>query len=90
MPSKPATRPSSARWRWRGCGAIRWSPRRWVGATRLSHIDDAVASLEIALSDDEVSALETPCTPRHDLQGISDAAVLARLSAKFGIKPARS
>jgi 1-deoxyxylulose-5-phosphate synthase len=59
-----------------------------VGATKRSHIDDAVASLEIELTADEVSALEAPYTPRHDFQGISDDAVLARISAKIGIKPA--
>jgi 1-deoxyxylulose-5-phosphate synthase len=60
-----------------------------VGATKPSHLDDAVASLEIKLTDDEVSALEAPYTPRHDFQGISDDAELARISAKLGIKPAR-
>ena len=59
-----------------------------VGATKPSHIDDAVASLDITLSNDEVTALEAPYTPRNDLQGISDDALLARISAKIGIKPA--
>jgi len=45
-----------------------------------SHIDDAVASLEIELSDDEVARLEAPYTPRYDFQGISDDAELARIS----------
>jgi 1-deoxyxylulose-5-phosphate synthase len=59
-----------------------------VGAGKPSHIEDAVASLEIELTDDEVTALERPYTPRHDWQGVSDPAELARLSAKFGLKPA--
>ena len=61
-----------------------------VGATKTSHLDDAVASLEITLIDDEVAALERPYTPRFDFQGISDDAELARISAKIGIKPARA
>jgi len=61
-----------------------------VGATKPSHISDAIASLEIQLTDDEASALEAPYTPRHDFQGISDDAELARISAKLGIKPARA
>jgi 1-deoxyxylulose-5-phosphate synthase len=59
-----------------------------VGAGKPSHIEDAVASLEIELTEDEVKALESPYTPRHDWQGVSDPAELARLSAKFGLKPA--
>jgi aryl-alcohol dehydrogenase-like predicted oxidoreductase len=59
-----------------------------VGAGKPSHIEDAVASLAIDLTDDEVTALERPYTPRHDWQGVSDPAELARISAQFGIKPA--
>jgi aryl-alcohol dehydrogenase-like predicted oxidoreductase len=59
-----------------------------VGATKPSHIDDAVASLDIELTDDEAATLEAPYTPRHDFQGISDDAVLARISETIGIKPA--
>ncbi len=47
-----------------------------VGASKPSHIEDAVASLEIELTDDEVAALKGPYTPRHDWQGISDPAEL--------------
>jgi aryl-alcohol dehydrogenase-like predicted oxidoreductase len=32
--------------------------------------------------------IEAPYTPRHDFQGISDDARLARISARIGIKPA--
>jgi aryl-alcohol dehydrogenase-like predicted oxidoreductase len=61
-----------------------------VGATKASHLDDAVASLEIDLADDEIACLETPYTPRHDFQGISDDAELGRISARIGISPATS
>jgi aryl-alcohol dehydrogenase-like predicted oxidoreductase len=59
-----------------------------VGASKMSHIDDAVASLVIDLTDEEVSRLEKPYTPRYDFQGVSDDADLARISAWIGIKPA--
>jgi 1-deoxyxylulose-5-phosphate synthase len=45
-----------------------------VGAGSTAQIDDAVASLDLELTDDEVRALEAPYTPRHDWQGISDEA----------------
>jgi aryl-alcohol dehydrogenase-like predicted oxidoreductase len=56
-----------------------------IGATNQSHIDDAVASLQTTLTADEISALESPYTPRYDLQGISDDKELARISAMIGI-----
>lgn len=59
-----------------------------VGASKTTHIDDAIASLAIDLTDDEAARLEQPYTPRCDFQGISDPAELARISAKIGIKPA--
>ena len=59
-----------------------------VGASKTSHIDDAVASLEIELTGDEIARLERLYTPRYDFQGISDDAELARISARIGIKPA--
>ena len=59
-----------------------------IGASKVSHIDDAIASLEIQLTDEEVDSLERPYTPRYDFQGVSDDAVLARISARIGIKPA--
>ncbi len=39
-----------------------------VGATKASHLDDAVAALELKLSEDEISALETPYIP-HRVMG---------------------
>jgi aryl-alcohol dehydrogenase-like predicted oxidoreductase len=59
-----------------------------VGASKPSHLDDAVASLDIELTDDEVARLEAPYTPRYDFQGISDDAELARISVRIGIEPA--
>jgi aryl-alcohol dehydrogenase-like predicted oxidoreductase len=61
-----------------------------VGASKASHLDDAVASLDIELTNEEAGRLEAPYTPRHDFQGVSDDAGLARISARLGIKPAGS
>jgi len=61
-----------------------------VGATKPSHLADAVDSLNISLTDDEAATLEAPYTPRYDFQGVADDAVLARISARIGIKPAGS
>jgi hypothetical protein len=62
------------------------TPRRWrrrtaplVGANTTSQIDDAVASLDLELTADEVEQLERPYTPRHDFQGVSDEAELQRI-----------
>lgn len=52
-----------------------------VGARTIQQIDDAVASLDLDLTDDETRRLEAPYTPRHDLQGISDARELERIKA---------
>jgi 1-deoxyxylulose-5-phosphate synthase len=53
-----------------------------VGASTTAQIDDAVASLELTLSDDEVERLEAPYTPRADFQGISDERQLAAIAAR--------
>jgi aryl-alcohol dehydrogenase-like predicted oxidoreductase len=45
-----------------------------VGAGSVRQIDEAVASLDIEFTDDEVRALEAPYTPRYDWQGVSDEA----------------
>ncbi|MGA0568594.1 aldo/keto reductase [Rathayibacter sp. KR2-224] len=47
-----------------------------VGAGSIEQIDDAIASLEVALTDDEVTSLIAPYTPRHDFQGVSDEATM--------------
>ncbi len=41
-----------------------------IGATKPHHLDDAVASVEIELSDDEVAALEAPYLP-HQVAGFA-------------------
>ncbi|WP_432877304.1 aldo/keto reductase [Kribbella sp. CA-245084] len=45
-----------------------------VGAGSIHQLDEAVASLDVELTDDDVRALEAPYTPRYDWQGISDEA----------------
>ncbi|GAA3435144.1 aldo/keto reductase [Kutzneria kofuensis] len=50
-----------------------------VGANTITQIDDAIASLDIELTDEELAAVERPYTPRHDFQGISDEAELQRI-----------
>jgi 1-deoxyxylulose-5-phosphate synthase len=47
-----------------------------------------VISGDTGLTDDEVARLDAPYTPRYDFQGVSDDAVLARIPARIGIKPA--
>ncbi|MDQ8044367.1 MAG: aldo/keto reductase [Solirubrobacteraceae bacterium] len=59
-----------------------------VGATKPEHLEDAVASLDVELTMEEIDRLEAPYTPRHDLQGVSDPKVLAEISRKAGIVPA--
>ena len=47
-----------------------------VGAGSIEQIDDAVASLDVELTDDEVTSLIAQYTPRHDFQGVSDEATM--------------
>jgi len=54
-----------------------------VGASKTSHVDDAIASLDIELTADEIAQLEAPYTPRYDFQGISDDAELTRIMARL-------
>ena len=62
-----------------------------VGASTTTQIDDAVASLEITLTADEVHRLEAPYTPRYDFQGISDDTVLREVIARVPqLSPAAS
>lgn len=68
--------------------ALAWLRRRpvvtapLVGAGSVRQIDDAVASLDVVLTDDEVRVLEAPYTPRYDWQGISDEAELDAIRAR--------
>jgi aryl-alcohol dehydrogenase-like predicted oxidoreductase len=54
-----------------------------VGAGSIRQIDDAVASLDVELTDDEVRALIAPYTPRYDWQGVSDEAELDAIRARI-------
>jgi len=54
-----------------------------VGASTTSQIDDAVASLDIELTAEEIAQLESPYTPRHDFQGVSDDAEMQRIMARL-------
>lgn len=39
-----------------------------IGATKASHLDDAVAALEVSLTEEEVRRLEEPYRP-HEIKG---------------------
>ncbi|MFF2468700.1 aldo/keto reductase [Streptomyces mirabilis] len=52
-----------------------------VGARTIQQIDDAVASLDLDITDEEARRLEVPYTPRYDFQGISDVRELDRIKA---------
>src|SRR5690349_14277941 len=54
-----------------------------VGASSVEQIDDAVTSLDIELTEEEIQQLERPYTPRYDFQGISDDAQLQAIRAKI-------
>jgi len=54
-----------------------------VGANSTAQIDDAVASLDIDVTNEEAATLEAHYTPRYDFQGISDDAELARIMARI-------
>lgn len=54
-----------------------------VGASSIRQIDEAVTSLDIELTDNEIRTLEAPYTPRHDFQGVSDDAQLQAIMARI-------
>ena len=54
-----------------------------VGASSIQQIDDALASLDITLTEDELMVLESSYTPRYDFQGISDEALLNSIMARI-------
>ncbi len=54
-----------------------------VGAGSVQQIDDAIASLDIQLTADELDALQAPYTPRYDWQGISDEAELDAIRSRI-------
>jgi aryl-alcohol dehydrogenase-like predicted oxidoreductase len=38
-----------------------------VGASKMQHLDDAIAAAALVLSEDEIKALSKPYTPHHVL-----------------------
>jgi 1-deoxyxylulose-5-phosphate synthase len=54
-----------------------------VGVNSTPHVDDAISSLEIELTDEEVRSLQAPYTPRYDFQGVSDEADLEAIRARI-------
>jgi 1-deoxyxylulose-5-phosphate synthase len=54
-----------------------------VGASDVGQIDDAIASLDVDLTEDEKWRLEAAYTPRYDFQGISDDAQLQAVIAQI-------
>lgn len=53
-----------------------------VGANTTQQIDDAIASLDVQLTDEEVTSLIAPYTPRYDFQGVSDEATMDAIRAR--------
>ncbi len=53
-----------------------------VGAGSIGQIDDAIASLDVELTDEDVRALIAPYTPRYDWQGVSDEAAMDAIRAR--------
>ena len=51
------------RWRWPGCCRSRSITAPIVGATKLQHLDDAVASVGVTLTAEEIGVLEEPYVP---------------------------
>lgn len=54
-----------------------------VGAGSVHQLDEAVASLDIVLTDAEIRELEAPYTPRYDFQGVSDEAGMDAIRARI-------
>jgi 1-deoxyxylulose-5-phosphate synthase len=55
-----------------------------VGASKTSHVDDAVASLRLTLEAEDIVALESPYTPRRDPQGFTDNALIDGATRAIG------
>ena len=50
-----------------------------VGANTTEQIDDAVASVDLDLTPEEIAQLERHYTPRYDFQGVSDEAEMQKI-----------
>jgi aryl-alcohol dehydrogenase-like predicted oxidoreductase len=66
---------------WLRCNPVVVAPL--VGANTIEQIDEAVASLDMALTNEEAARLQAPYTPRSDFQGISDEAELEKIRAQI-------
>jgi aryl-alcohol dehydrogenase-like predicted oxidoreductase len=53
-----------------------------VGAGSITQIDDAITSLDVELTDEDIAALQAPYTPRYDWQGVSDEATMDAIRAR--------
>ena len=76
-PWPPSGATSRRRWRWPGCCRRPAVAAPIVGATKLAHLADAVAAVDIELSAEEIALLEAPYQP-HEERGIGPSAVHAR------------
>jgi aryl-alcohol dehydrogenase-like predicted oxidoreductase len=56
----------------KSCGPI-------VGATKLQHLDDALASVRVKLSEDEMTLLEEPYVPHAVVGSDSGPASISRI-----------
>lgn len=54
-----------------------------LGASTTAQIDEAVASLTIELTEEEIAQLERRYSPRYDFQGMSDDAELQRIMIRL-------
>jgi 1-deoxyxylulose-5-phosphate synthase len=54
-----------------------------IGASSIDQIDDAIASLDVVLTEEEKDTLEQPYTPRNDFQALSEDAALQKIMAKL-------
>ena len=52
-----------------------------IGATKLAHLDDAIAAVDIELSDEEIDRLEAPYR-HHDVKGIWGSAMHQQATAR--------
>jgi aryl-alcohol dehydrogenase-like predicted oxidoreductase len=50
-----------------------------IGATKLTHLDDAIAAVDIQLEEEEIAALEAPYQP-HPVRGLGRASLLGQRS----------
>ncbi len=56
--AKAAWRHPARRSRWPGCSTSRYITAPIIGASRLEHLDQSIAALEIKLSEEEIKRLE--------------------------------